>query len=248
MRVEQFLLESATRFGKKAAVVDAGRSHSYSDLARSADRVAASLVAHGVKRGDRVAIFMDDTFEAIVSAFAVLKSGAVASPVDPSTDAETLGLILSRTGAAALVTESRLGLVAASAMIHSRSVRLVLLCGGDRSTANDSCLVFEEIVGGLGNGPLVDRAGPASDPALVVHSVSADGLTEAATFTHADVIAGAAESERPAPTLASILTQYGLSQMLAAIRAGATLVLETRSALRHPAAGDAAGLVPAIAS
>jgi len=241
MRVEQFLNESAARFGKKAAVVVAGRQHSYAELARSSDRVAAALRNRGI---------MDDNFEAVVSAFAVLKAGAVASPIDARTDAATLACMLSRAGVVAMVTEARLASVAAAAMATVCGIRLVVLCGGDRSTASRSCLVFEELVRGIGPGPCVERAGPASDLALLVHAIGPDGGPSEAALTHAAVIAAAATTAPDdAPRmLSSILSHHGVCQLLAAIRAGATLVLKTPSVFHHVApAGASDGVVPVLA-
>ena len=245
MRVEQFLNDSATRFGKKAAIVVAGRQHSYADLARSSDRVAAALRNRGVLRGDRVALFMDDNFEAVVSAFAVLKAGAVASPIHARSDAATLARILSSTGAVAMVTGARLASVAAAAMSSVGTVRLVVLCGGDRSTASRSCLIFEELIRGFGPGPCIERVGPPSDPALLLQAIGPDGESSEATLTHAEVVAAATAVDHTPRMHSSILSHRGLCQLLAAIRAGATLVLETPSAFRHVTlAGDG---VPALA-
>ena len=249
MRVEQFLNESATRFGKMPAIVVAGRQHSYAELARGSDRVAAALRNRGIQRGDRVALFMDDSFAAVVSAFAVLKAGAVATPIEARADVEMLACILSRTRPVAIVTEARLASVAAAAMATVGGIRLVLLCGGDRSTASNSCLVFEEVIVGIGPGPCVERAGPASDPALLLHAVGADGEPCEAILTHAEVIAAAAVASpnHGSRRLSSILSHHGLCQLLAAFRTGATLVLVAPSVFRRVAlAGDGGG-VPALA-
>jgi acyl-CoA synthetase (AMP-forming)/AMP-acid ligase II len=249
MRVEQFLSDSATRFGKRAAVVAGGREHSYAELARSSDRMAVAFAARGVGRGARVALFMDDNFEAVVSAFAVLKAGGVVTPVDATTDPDALSAILSRAGVVAIVTEARLASVAAVAMAGMRGIRLVILCGGDRSTASAGCLIFEDVVGGLGRGFDVNRAGPASDVALLLQSAGPDGAPIEAILTHAEVIAAAGDVSEGARRLSPVLSFYGICQVLAAIRAGATLVLETPSMFRRALAAriEDAAVVPALA-
>ncbi len=250
MRLEQFLNDSAVRFAKRTAVVAGGREHSYAELARSSSRVAAALAARGIGRGDRVALFMDDNFEAVVSAFAVLKAGAVATPIDAATDADTLARTLTRTGAVAIVTEARLASVAARAMASARAIKLVLLCGGDRSTASASCLIFEDVAGGIGPGPEVARAGPASDLALLLPWDGSDGPAAESSLTHAQVIAAAGDAPQETRTLSAILSYYGLCQLFAAVRAGTTLVLTTPSAFRRALAAriadDDGDAVPAL--
>jgi acyl-CoA synthetase (AMP-forming)/AMP-acid ligase II len=248
MRVEQFLNESAVRYGARPAVVVAGREHSYADLARSSDRVATALSRRGIKRGDRVALFMDDNFEAVVCAFAVLKAGAVAMPISAASSGENLLSILSLSGAVAIVTQARLATGAAAAMANVASIRLVILCGGDRSTASNSCLIYEDLVRGIGRGPAVARAGTAGDAALVLHALDGDGAPVPELLTHAEMVASATTADRAGCTPFSILSHYGLCQLLAAIRVGATLVLETPSVFRRVVlAGGVSGAVPALA-
>lgn len=250
MRVEQFLSDSAMRLGKQPAIVAEGREHSYAELARSSNRVAAALAARGIRRGDRVALFLDDSFEAVVSVFAALKAGAVATPIDAGTDAETLARTLVRTGAVALVTEARLGSVAAIAMAAARSIRLVLLCGGDRSTASASCLIFEDVAGGIGPGPELKRAGPASDLALLLPWAGADGVPGESGLTHAEVIAAAGTAKPAVRTLRSLLSYHGLCQLFGAMRAGTTLALAAPSVFRRAMAarieGEDGAVVPAL--
>ncbi|MEJ0014015.1 MAG: class I adenylate-forming enzyme family protein [Bauldia sp.] len=249
MRLEQYLNDSAVRFAKRIAVVAGGREHSYGELARSSNRVAAALAARGIGRGDRVALFMDDNFEAVVCAFAVLKAGAVATPIEPTTDADALARALVRTGAVAIATEARLASVAALATARARAIRLVLLCGGDRATASASCMIFEDIAGGIGPGPELKRAGPASDLALLMSSPGPDGAPAESGLTHAEVIAAAGVTPQEKRAFSAVLSYYGLCQLFATVRAGATLVLATPSALRRALAAQIAdddGAVPAL--
>ena len=53
-----------------------------------------ALAASGIARGDRVLVFMDNCWEAAVSIFAILKAGAVFSPINPSTKADKLAYII----------------------------------------------------------------------------------------------------------------------------------------------------------
>ena len=85
MRVEDFLKESAGRYGDKTAVIAGATRLSYAALDAASDRLAARLQEGGVMPGDRVVIFMDNRWEAVVAIFSVLKAGAVFSPVNPST-------------------------------------------------------------------------------------------------------------------------------------------------------------------
>ena len=55
--LHKFLEESARKFAGRPATIFKGAKLSYAQLNEQTDRLAAGLVALGVKKGDRVAIF-----------------------------------------------------------------------------------------------------------------------------------------------------------------------------------------------
>ncbi|MBI3863115.1 MAG: AMP-binding protein, partial [Planctomycetia bacterium] len=104
MQVETFLENSARRLPDKTALVWGEERLTYGELDARCNRLSRALVAAGVERGDRVAIYLDNSIEAIVSVFAVLKAGAVFVMVNPTTKAEKLTWILNNCQAKALLT------------------------------------------------------------------------------------------------------------------------------------------------
>jgi long-chain acyl-CoA synthetase len=67
----------------RAAVVFYGRSISYRELREAADRLACALARLGVKKGDRVALYLLNSPQFIIAYFAVLKCGATVTPISP---------------------------------------------------------------------------------------------------------------------------------------------------------------------
>ena len=76
----------------------------YAELDASANRVANSLIRQGVRIGDRVALWMPKSLEAIVSIWGILKAGAAFVPVDPSAPVSRLATIARDCEIRALVT------------------------------------------------------------------------------------------------------------------------------------------------
>src|SRR5262245_51847607 len=107
MRVEQFVRDSAARFPGKAALIAGDKRLTYSELDAASDRVAAALSARGLKRGDRVIVFMDNCWEAVVGIFAVLKAGGVFSPINPSTKADKLAYVINNCRPSAILAQAR---------------------------------------------------------------------------------------------------------------------------------------------
>ena len=85
MRVEEFLQASARFHGAKTALVAGDKRFTYAQFEAAAASLASSLAAGGIVRGDRVLVFMNNCWEAAVSLYAILKAGATAVPVNPST-------------------------------------------------------------------------------------------------------------------------------------------------------------------
>ena len=66
----------------------------YRDLDQHSTALANTLVKSGVARGDRVLIFADNTVEAVVSFWAVLKANAVVSIINPLTKSAKLDYLI----------------------------------------------------------------------------------------------------------------------------------------------------------
>ena len=63
--------------------------------------VAAGLRSLGVRRGDRVAIHLENSVEAVLSILGALRAGAAFVPINPTTKGEKLGYMLRDSGAVA---------------------------------------------------------------------------------------------------------------------------------------------------
>ena len=93
-QLHDFLLESASRLPDKVALVCEGQRLTYQDLDRSSNALAHSLTRHGVRRGDRVVVFADNTVEAAISFFGVLKANATVCMVSSDTKTDKLAYLL----------------------------------------------------------------------------------------------------------------------------------------------------------
>ena len=88
------LMDSARKLPEKVVAVVEGTAHTYSELEDSALRLARALRDGGLRRGDRVAIYMDNTWSCIVSIYAVSLAGGVFFVTNPQTKADKLEYVL----------------------------------------------------------------------------------------------------------------------------------------------------------
>ncbi len=94
----QLLIATAERFPEKAALVFQNQRLSYLELDEASNRLAHALKKNGVRRGDRVGIFINKSLPAYVSVFGILKAEAVYVPLDPGAPAKRLRYIINNCG------------------------------------------------------------------------------------------------------------------------------------------------------
>ncbi|HKI55282.1 MAG TPA: long-chain fatty acid--CoA ligase [Anaerolineales bacterium] len=78
-----FLEESARKYPDRACTIFKGAVITYQEMNAITDRVAAALVDMGVKKGDRVGIFMPNTPQFVMAYFGILKAGGVVVATNP---------------------------------------------------------------------------------------------------------------------------------------------------------------------
>ena len=107
--LSQLLEEAAAKRPDHTALEDEhGRRQSYGELSQGADRVATRLARWGVERGDRVAIWLPKSIEAVTAIHGILRTGASYVPVDPTGPAVRAAAILASSGVKAAVVAASL--------------------------------------------------------------------------------------------------------------------------------------------
>jgi fatty-acyl-CoA synthase len=100
--------EQARRFAANEALVDGTRRYTYAQLYDETNKVARSLVAIGVARGDRVAILMGNRAEWLLTFLAIQQIGAVSVGINTWSTTRELEYTLSHAGVSCLVAADRL--------------------------------------------------------------------------------------------------------------------------------------------
>ena len=236
MLVQDFLQDSAERFPDKVALICDSQRLTYAEVESRANRLAHALIALGVQRGDRVAVYLPNSVEAVVAIFAILKAAGTFVVVNPTTKRDKLVYILDNCQATALFTSSRNASLAAAVGTAVASLRFTVLCG-ERATA----AIVE------GNGfhafdTLLDDY-PATCPACLtidqdlaclIYTSGSTGEPKGVTSGHNNVVFASGSiihylENIPDEVVINVLPlsfDYGLYQLLMVFRFGGTLVLE----------------------
>jgi amino acid adenylation domain-containing protein len=182
------LLErSAATYPDHPAVVDGARALSYKELDRRANQLANLLIQLGVKRGDRVGLYLDKSMEAVVGIYGILKAGAAYVSIDIRAPVSRARYIVGNCGIQVLITavdrsETWGELSAGSGLTH-----VVVMDGGSESPLPVevvACDRLEAMPAGKPDVRPIDR-----DLAYIIYTSGSTGAPKGVKLTHLNALA-----------------------------------------------------------
>ena len=137
MLVHDFLELNAINRPDKTALICGTQRLTYAQLDRMANRLGNALRETGIRRGDRVAIYLNNSLEAVVALFAVLKAGAIFVLINRSTKTNKLIFILNHCRASAVLIDRRASTQGIGEHLLARVdfLRNLIICGDPRVAA-----------------------------------------------------------------------------------------------------------------
>ena len=161
----------------------AGDAVTYSDLATATGRLANVLVDMGVEPGDRVAVQVDKSVEALILYLACLRAGAAFLPLNPAYTDSELSYFLSDAEPALFVCAPDAA-AAADAIRNAAGVPHLetLGTGGDGSMMEKSRLVTADFT---------DVPRDADDLAAILYTSGTTGRSKGAMLSHANLASNA---------------------------------------------------------
>ena len=171
MNIAQNVERAAIFFPDKTAILFEGRQISYKELNQTSNRLASAFAAHGINKGDRVALYLPNIPAFVVCYLAAVKIGAITVSVNPMLKSEELKYLLNDSGSVLLCTVGELLPNVRPddypAMTH------VLVCEGD-SQGNPT--MEEWVRAGSANGRSAEMK--PEDPAVLLYTSGTTGFPE----------------------------------------------------------------------
>lgn len=238
--VHEWLTRSARRFPDKTAIVAGEVRWTYRDLDDRSDRLAAALIAAGVRRHDRVVVFLDNSPESVASLYGILKAGAAFVILNGTMKAKKLAYILKDSGAAALIADVRKAPVVEEAVPGTgRSFPIVWI--GEPSSIpaglSERSLPWREVLSGTSREAesLLRVRSIDQDLAALIYTSGSTGEPKGVMSTHHNVVSAARSIvEYIGNTADDIIVDvlplsfdYGLYQVLMSVMFGGTVVFES---------------------
>jgi len=106
--VHSFLEDSSRLFPGKNALFAFGKWHTYRDLDDQANRLARFLLKRGLAKGDRVALFIENSAEYVVSYYGILKAGGTTVALNTESTAADVAYVIGDCGIRYLIASQKL--------------------------------------------------------------------------------------------------------------------------------------------
>jgi acyl-CoA ligase (AMP-forming) (exosortase A-associated) len=225
--LHDLLYNSVAHDPQKTAVVDGDATYAYEDLERQSSSLGAALAESGVGRGDRVGVYLEKSWEAIVAMLAASRIGAVYVNVNPLFKAPQVEYLVGDCDIRVMIGDTP-----KLEELQPKTLQTALYKGAKpEGTAAGSYVDVAEAL--AGEGLREDRNVSESDLGTILYTSGSTGMPKGVSTSQRNVVVGAQIvstylENTPEDRILSALPlnfDAGMSQFTTSLRAGATLYL-----------------------
>lgn len=231
--LHDLLSNAAAHDPERLAIIDGENTFSYAELVRGANALAAALLDAGVQKGDRVGIYLEKSFEAVVAMLAASQAGAAFVNLNPLLKPRQVHHIVRDCDIRILIADpNRLASLEPRIVQHAFSTGDALPEMETADALTSLSEVLSQDVGRRPQGSVLE-----TDLATIIYTSGSTGLPKGVTLSQRNLVVGAQIvstylENTPDDRILSVLPfsfDYGLNQLTTALRVGATLVLQRSS-------------------
>lgn len=235
-QLHQLVSEMASQRGDSPALTIKGSTLTYADIWREISAFAAGLHRISLKRGERVATYLDKRIETVAAMFGTSAAGGVFVPVNPLLRARQVSHILADCGARVLVTSvERLELLRAE-LEECRSIEYVVLAHAETSggaRTRYGVTTWGDLCAGVEGSTPAESGVIDIDMAAIFYTSGSTGRPKGVVLSHRNLIAGAEsvshylDNNADDVILAALPLSFdaGFSQLTTGFQVGAHVVL-----------------------
>jgi long-chain acyl-CoA synthetase len=230
------LIISEKKYASKIVIIAKSKKYSYSELKAGAIKIANQLCFSGIKKGDRIAVYMNNSWQSAVAIYGITLAGGAFIVINPQTKADKLKFILDDSGAKILIAESGLSHEFVIALKKTRQVFEVILAGFSEHKKfhfDFKVTLFEEILKAEFQETALPNIIP-NDLAALIYTSGSTGFPKGVMMTHQSMVFTCwsliqylrlNENDRIL-LLSPLAFDYGLYQLLMAVTIGGSLLAE----------------------
>jgi long-chain acyl-CoA synthetase len=222
-----FLINSAGKYPDKTAFYFGENHFTYKEILDKSSALASYFIDNGLKKGDRVFIYMDNAPETVISIFGTLLAGGAFSVITPAVKAPKLKFMIENYSPKFIIAnQTKIEML--SRMKSYDDIPPLIITGDDTGRFAS----FDKIISSGNNAPHVNIIDV--DLAAVIYTTGSTGEAKGVALTHLNMVSAARSITEylgtdSSDTILCILPlsfDYGLYQLLISVMVGGTIVLE----------------------
>ena len=239
MLLNDFLERSAELSPNKIALIYEGRYLTFLKIDNAANSLGNALIAEGLQRQDRVAIYLGNSIESVVSLFGILKAGGIFLVINSQVKVKKLEYILNDCQARVLITDTGHLTKVSRIMTWCPNLELIILIDYDKANPLLDLSSRSKL---LSYGTIMERY-PTTRPsrrcldidlASLIYTSGTTGNPKGVMLTHLNMVSAANSiiqylENTSSDIIIDVLPlsfDYGLYQVLMAFKFSGTVILE----------------------
>jgi long-chain acyl-CoA synthetase len=226
--LQELLMKSAREFPEKTAILYFDKGMTYRELNNLSDKFAAALDGLGVKKGDKVAIFLPNIPQFVISYYGIVKTGAIVTAISPLYKEREVEHQLNDSEAETVVVLDALYPILERVLAHTKTKRVIVTSLKEYMPSATAFLgsllkkipshkverapnifFYQELLGKYEAKPPKVDINPKEDLVALQYTGGTTGLSKGAMLTHMNLVSNAlmsAEWLQGKPTEETFLT------------------------------------------
>jgi long-chain acyl-CoA synthetase len=187
----ELLSISAKASPNRIAIAFGQKRITYKTLNDTASHIAAGLINLGIKKQEKIAVFLDNCPEFLIAYYAILKAGAVVVPINYMFKIEEVKFILEDSEANCIITSRTYVDMAEELRLRVDTLKTII----STTKIRDDTIDFNSIK--KSDIEILNRISISPDePAVILYTSGTTGYPKGATLTHHNLISNAYDSSR----------------------------------------------------
>ncbi len=195
--LQGLLQETAKEFPEKVAIIYGNSEITYLQLDLLSNQFANTLTKLGVKKADRVALFLPNIPQFEIAYFGVLKAGAVVTPISPLYREREVEYQLNDSGAQTIVVLDSLYPIVEKVREKTQVKQVIITGSGEYGSENSpipyipKALSFNQLLKISSKTPPKVKFNPLEDLAALQYTGGTTGKAKGAMLTHTNLVSNA---------------------------------------------------------
>ncbi|MCX5701550.1 MAG: long-chain fatty acid--CoA ligase [Candidatus Omnitrophica bacterium] len=186
----ELLSISAKEHPQRTAIVFEQKKISYKSLDELTDSIARGLIELGIRKNDKVALFLDNCPEFVIGYYSILKSGAIVVPVNYMFKIEEAKFVLQDSEAICIITSGTYADMAEELRLRVDSLTHIITTTKVKNEIPDFNEIKRE-----DKIPLGAMSASPGDLAAILYTSGTTGFPKGVMLSHYNLISNAMDSE-----------------------------------------------------